>query len=118
MLGKIEKVNLSLTIPQVFDDMHSEDASIEMISSSTIKSVKIYFKPNVVNKTKALIFVYKDEQKLFNIGKIEEHAKELLSEKYLGFKKIYIYQSLDKSQYIEKMDLLYSEIEHFEHQKQ
>ena len=36
MLKKFEKINFSLTIPNVFDDMYSGDATFEMSASNTI----------------------------------------------------------------------------------
>lgn len=43
MVSKYDQVYLTLKIPAVFNDLYSEDASIEMIASSTLKPLTLFY---------------------------------------------------------------------------
>ena len=56
MEDKCEKVNFSLTFPEVFDDLYSVDADFEMVAPNTIQHVRVFYRQNVVTKSFAAIF--------------------------------------------------------------
>lgn len=56
MMTKFDPEHLVLLLPQVFEDMHSEDANMEMIASSTCKPLRLLFRPNVATRSVAAIF--------------------------------------------------------------
>lgn len=56
MLSKYDQVTFMLIIPAVFNDMYSEDASIEMIASSTLKPLVLFYEPHTADESIAFIF--------------------------------------------------------------
>ena len=56
LLSRYERENFTITIPDVFERLKSEDATFEMVESNTRKKLRLFYGDNVVTHRKALIF--------------------------------------------------------------
>ena len=56
---RFEKVNCSLTFPEVFDNLQSVDANFEMAASNTIQNLRFFYSKFVMTKSKGVIFANK-----------------------------------------------------------
>ena len=100
MLEKYETVNFSLTFPQVFEDLYSDDANFEMASSNTVQPLKIFYRHNIVTHKIGAVFVngckfsFRGFAKEFL--KWGKTAEDLLKED-LEFEDLTVWKDLSKS---------------------
>ena len=57
MAKKYDKETLALKLPDAFDNLKGSDAKLEMIQSSTIQPVNLFYDHNRVTNSIAYIFV-------------------------------------------------------------
>ena len=57
MKKRFESTDLSLKIPVVFDQLKGEDADFEMVTSNSIKPLRLFYTDNKISHAKAVIFV-------------------------------------------------------------
>ena len=79
METSVEKENLSIDVPDVFDQLKGEDASFEMVISNTVKPLRLFYNDNVVTDKKAVIFVYSGIDRLpeFDQQQFEEDCRNV-----------------------------------------
>ena len=57
MESRFDPKTLSLHIPIVFDQLKSEDAQLEMVTSNLIQPMRLFYSENIISHTRAVIFV-------------------------------------------------------------
>ena len=67
METRFEKENLSLQIPIVFDQLKGEDADFEMVSSNSIKPLRLFYSDNIISHSRAVIFVNTGIDRVFSV---------------------------------------------------
>ena len=57
MLKRVNRIDLTVTIPLAFEQLKGDDASFEMVTSNTIQPMKLMYQHNIVVDKKAMVFV-------------------------------------------------------------
>ena len=57
MTARVDRTNLSLSIPAALDQMTGNDASFEMVASNSIMPMKLFYEDNISTHKAGLIFV-------------------------------------------------------------
>ena len=81
--------DLTLLIPDVFENLISKDAKFEMAISNTVQPLKLFYDHQVITDSVAYIFVYTESKGLVykNAEKRGKEAK-MLFEEVLEFKNV------------------------------
>ena len=57
MRDRFERENLSLLIPQAFDQLKSEDANFEMVTSNLLQPLTLFYADKIITHSHGVIFL-------------------------------------------------------------
>ena len=81
MESRFDPITLSLHIPIVFDQLKSEDAQLEMVTSNLIQPMRLFYSENIISHTCAVIFVNEGIDRRIQVDEeqfVKDKQQELL----------------------------------------
>jgi len=96
-----DRFTQAVEFPTCFDSMKSDDANIEIVSSSSLQTMRLVRKHNVVTHTIAAIFVTPELKGMEYQGwESRVNKQKEIFGKYLQYDEVKVHKDLSKDEYI------------------